>query len=308
MATAGALTLMRNEAHPERPKLDLPGVVAAASGLFLLVFGLSRTETDGWQDAPALISMVAGILLLGVFIAIQRRVSAPLLPLHIVLDRNRGGAFLAMGITAIAMFGVFLFLTYFLQVTKGFTPMQCGLAFVPMILLVLTGSILSNVKLLPLLGPRRLITTGMVLGAVALFFLGQLTAESSYVAHVLPVLPVMGFGFGLIFATSFNTATAGVARTDAGVASASVNTMQQVGGSIGTALLSTIAAHATTSYVGAHPGAQGVLDGAVHGYTVAFRTSGAIFLVGAIVIFCLIKPHLQVAGAPEPAAEAHVVL
>ncbi len=313
IATVGALVLMRNEANPDRPKIDVLGSVTAAAGLFLLVFGLSRTETDSWSDRTALISIAVGIVLLVVFVLIQRRVAAPLLPLRIVLDRNRGGAFLAMGVTAVAMFGVFLFLTYFLQITKGFSPMQSGLAFVPMILFVLTGSILSNVKLLPILGARRLITTGMLLGAVGLFFLGQLTAEDSYVAHVLPILPVMGFGFGLIFATSFNTATAGVARTDAGVASATVNTMQQVGGSIGTALLSTIAAHATTSYITAHPTAQGAIDGAVHGYTVAFRTAGSIFVVGAVVIFLLIRPHVRATpeatattepAAPTPGVEA----
>jgi EmrB/QacA subfamily drug resistance transporter len=307
IATVGALVLMRNEANPQRPKIDVLGSITAAAGLFLVVFGLSRTETDSWSDATALICMAVGLVLLVVFVLIQRRVAAPLLPLRIVLDRNRGGAFLAMGVTAIAMFGVFLFLTYFLQITKGFSPMQSGLAFVPMILFVLTGSILSNVKLLPILGARRLITTGMLLGAVGLFFLGQLSAEDSYVAHVLPILPVMGFGFGLIFATSFNTATAGVERTDAGVASATVNTMQQVGGSIGTALLSTIAAHATTTYVAAHPTAQGAIDGAVHGYTVAFRTAGSIFVVGALVIFLLIRPHVRAtpdAVAPaEPAAQ-----
>jgi EmrB/QacA subfamily drug resistance transporter len=302
VATAGAVVLMRNEANPERPKLDIVGSLIAGSGLFLLVFGLSRAETDGWTDTGTLTSIAVSLLLLVLFVLVERRVAAPLLPLRIVLDRNRGGAFLAMGITAVAMFGVFLFLTYYLQLTKGFSPLRSGLAFVPMILFVLTGSILSNVRLLPILGARRLITTGMLLGAVGLFFLSRVTAESSYLTHVLPLLPVMGFGFGLIFATSFNTATAGVARTDAGVASATVNTMQQVGGSVGTALLSTIAAHATTSYIAANPGARGIVEGAVHGYTIAFRTSGVIFVIGALVIFALIKPHVA-AVREDPAAE-----
>lgn len=299
IAAAGAIVLFRNEAQANKPKLDLLGSAVAASGLFLLVFGLSRAETDGWGNTGTIGCLVAGVALLIAFVVIETRVKAPLLPLRIVLDRNRGGAFLAMGLTAIAMFGVFLFLTYYLQVTKGFTPVQSGLAFVPMILFVLASSVISNIKLLPLLGARRLIVTGMLLGAAGMFFLSRITAETSYATHVLPILPVMGVGFGLIFSTSFNTATAGVARTDAGVASATVNTMQQVGGSIGTALLSTIAAHATTSYVAGHPGRAAMLDGAVHGYTTAFLVAGGIFVLGAVTIFLLIKPHVVPGAAPQ---------
>ena len=300
-AVAGAVVLLRNESQPVKPKLDLLGSGMAASGLFLLVFGLSRAETDGWANTATVACLATGIVLLAAFVLIETRVAAPLLPPRIVLDRNRGGAFLAMGLTAIAMFGVFLFLTYYLQITKGFSPVRSGLAFVPMIMFVLAASVTSNIKLLPLLGARRLITTGMLLGATGMFFLSRITAESSYATHVLPILPVMGIGFGLIFSTSFNTATAGVARTDAGVASATVNTMQQVGGSIGTALLSTVAAHATASYVTVHPGRLGLLDGAVHGYTTAFLVAGGIFVLGAITIFLLIKPHTVPGAVPEPA-------
>jgi EmrB/QacA subfamily drug resistance transporter len=300
VAAIGAAVLLRNEAHPEKPKLDLIGSATAAVGLFLVVFGLSRAESAGWGNAATLISLVAGAALVAAFVVIERRVAHPLLPLRIVLDRARGGAYLAMGLTAIAMFGVFLFLTYYLQLTKGFTPLQSGLAFVPMILFVLTGSILSNVRLLPLLGARALITTGMILAAIGMLFLSRITADSSYLTHVLPIMPVMGFGFGLIFATSFNTATAGVARGDAGVASAMVNTMQQVGGSVGTALLSTIAAHTTASYAVDHPGSRFLAEAAVKGYTTAFLTSAGIFIVGAIIIFRLIRPHVVPQGTPEP--------
>jgi EmrB/QacA subfamily drug resistance transporter len=299
VAAIGAYLLLVNERHPERPKLDLIGSATAAAGLFLVVFGLSRAETDGWGDTGTLLSLAVGIVLVIAFVFIETRVAHPLLPLRIVTDRARGGAYLAMGLTAISMFGVFLFITYYLQIIKGFTPLQSGLAFVPMILFVLTGSILSNVKLLPIVGARRLISGGMILGAIGMLFLSRITADSSYLTHVLPILPVMGFGFGLIFATSFNTATAGVAMSDAGVASATVNTMQQIGGSIGTALLSTIAAHTTASYLTDHP--QAAAEAAVHGYTTAFLTSGGVFIVGAVFLFFLIRPHVRVlAGDPEP--------
>jgi EmrB/QacA subfamily drug resistance transporter len=304
IAAVGAYLLLRNEAQAQRPKLDLVGSATAASGLFLLVFGLSRAETDGWGDTGTLLFLAAGAVLLASFVLIERRVEAPLLPLRIVLDRNRGGAYLAMGLTAIAMFGVFLFLTYYMQLTKGFSPVKSGLAFLPMILFVLASSITSNVKLLPILGARRLITIGMLLGATGMFFLTRITVDSSYATHVLPILPVMGIGFGLIFSTAFNTATAGVARTDAGVASATLNTMQQVGGSIGTALLSTVAAHSTTSYISGNPGPRAVLEGAVHGYTTAFLVAGGIFIFGAITIFSLIKPHVVPGAQPETPSQA----
>jgi EmrB/QacA subfamily drug resistance transporter len=300
VAAVGAVVYLRNERHPERPKLDLIGSATAAAGLFLVVFGLSRAESDGWGDIGTVVSLIAGAALVTAFIFIETRVAHPLLPLRIVLDRARGGAYLAMGLTAIAMFGVFLFLTYYLQLSKGFTPLQSGLAFVPMILFTLTGSILSNVKLLPIVGARRLITGGMVLAAIGLLFLSRITADSSYLTHVLPALPIMGLGFGLIFATSFNTATAGVAPTDAGIASAMVNTMQQVGGSIGAALLSTIAAHTTAGYLTDHP--RAVAEAAVHGYTTAFLTSAGVFVVGAVVLFLLVRPHVQASTAPEPVA------
>ncbi len=164
--------------------------------MFLLVFGLSKAETDGWGEPVTLVCLAVGALLLITFVLVERRVEHPLLPLRIVLDRNRGGAYLAMGLTAIAMFGVFLFLTYYLQLTLGFSPVKSGVAFLPMILFVLASSITSNIKLLPIFGARTLITTGMLLGATGMFFLSRITADSSYATHVLPILPVMGIGFG----------------------------------------------------------------------------------------------------------------
>ncbi len=292
VAAVGGLIYLRNEANPERPKIDLLGSVTAGAGLFGLVFGFSRAESDGWSNPTTVISLVAGAVLLATFVFIESRVSSPLLPLRIVLDRNRGGAYLSVGLAAVAIFGVFLFLTYYLQLSKGFTPVQTGLAFLPMITFVLFSSTLANIRLLPIVGARILISTGMLLGGIAMLYLSRITPETSYVAHVLPALPVLGLGFGLIFAPAINTATAGVARSDAGVASAMVNTMQQVGGSVGTALLSTIAASATTSYATAHLTSANVAANApVHGFTVAFLVSGAVFLLGAITVFSLIQPH-----------------
>ncbi len=314
VAVVGALLRIRNEVPEHRPKIDIVGSATGALALFLIVFGFSRAETNGWTDAVTLISLIGGTVLLIAFVLIEQRVAHPLLPLRVVLNRNRGGAYLAIGISAISIFAVFLFLTYYLQLTRGFSPVQTGLAFLPMVAFILLGSILSNIKLLPLLGARLLIGTGMLLGAIGMFYLSRITPTSGYALHILPALPIMGFGFGLIFAPSINTATVGVARSEAGIASAMVNTMQQVGGSIGTALLSTIAASATTSYLRDNPGSAAAAKAAVHGYSVAFVIAGSVFLVGSIVVFSLIRAHVRAAKhrAPEevPAARtpAHVAV
>jgi MFS family permease len=196
-----------------------------------------------------------------------------------------------VGLAAIALFGVFLFLTFYLQLNKGFSPVMTGVAFLPIIAGVLLGSTLSNIKLMPIVGVRVLVTVGMLLAAGSMLYLSRITQDSGYWTAIFPVLPFFGFGFGLIFAPAINTATDRVAWDDAGVASAMVNTMQQVGGSVGTALLSTIAVSATNSYLTTHAGANPAGEAAVHGYTVAFLVSAAIFLVGAVSVFLLIEPQ-----------------
>ena len=226
-----------------------------------------------------------------------------------VLDRARGGSYLSVGLAGIAIFGIFLFLTYYLQEIKGYSPVTSGLAFLPMIACILLSSNLSSIVLLQRVGPRALIVTGMLLGGGAMAYLTQLTVTSSYATSVVPALVAMGLGFGMIFAPAINTATAGVARRDSGVASALVNTMQQVGGSIGTAALSTVALTATTSYLVAHHASPGAAAAAaVHGYTVAFTVSAVLFGIGALVAGLLLPSRrkleeLRNASRP-PAASA----
>ncbi len=190
---------------------------------------------------------------------------------------------------AIAIFGVFLFLTYYLQTVKGYSPVASGLAFLPMIACILISSNTSSIVLLPRLGPRALISTGMLLGAAAMAYLTQLTITSSYLGDILPTLLVLGVGFGFIISPAINTATTGVRREDSGVASALVNTMQQVGGSIGTAALSTVALMATASYLAAHHvGRLAPAVAATHGYTVAFTVSAALFGLGVVLSVVLL--------------------
>ena len=269
--------------------------------------GFSHAETAGWTAALTTGSLAAGVILLAAFVLAERRVSHPLLPLRVVLDRARGGSYLSVGLAGIAVFGVFLFLTYYLQQVKGYSPVTSGLAFLPMIACILIASNSSSILLLPRVGPRALIVTGMLLGGGAMTYLTQLTVTSSYAADIVPALVAMGLGFGMIFAPAINTATAGVARQDSGVASALVNTMQQVGGSIGTAALSTVALTATASYLTAHhTGQLAPVTAAVHGYTVAFAVSAVLFGIGALAAVLLLpsRRRLEELRNPAPAASA----
>ncbi|MEV0720179.1 MFS transporter [Asanoa sp. NPDC050611] len=301
VAWIGGQYYLRNQRPATKPRIDWTGTVCAVLGLFLLVYGFARAASDGWSDILTIVSLIVAAVLLLAFVQVERRSRAPLLPLRIVLDRSRGGAYLSVALAAIAIFGVFLFLTFYLQLTKGYSPVLTGVAFLPMILFVLIGSTLANVRLQPILGSRILITAGMALSAVGMVYLYFIDSTSNYWVHIFPALPVLGFGFGLIFAPAINTATERVDRDDAGVASALVNVGQQVGGSVGTALLSTIAVSVTSSYAATHVGPAAAVEAPVAGYKVAFLVSAGIFAVGALIIFLLIKAHAPLpTGAPPP--------
>jgi EmrB/QacA subfamily drug resistance transporter len=289
VAVAGALAWIRPGRPDVRPRMDWPGAAAACAGLFLIVFGFSRAETAGWTAPQTIGSLAAGVVLLAGFVVAEQRSSHPLLPLRVILDRTRGGSYFAVFISGIAIFATFLFLTYYLQVIKRESPLVTGLLFLPMIGCILISSNLSSIVGLARFGPRVLIATGMLLGAGGMAYLTQVTVTSSYASSVLPALLILGLGFGMIFAPAINTATFGVARQDSGVASALVNTMQQVGGSIGTSALSTIALSTTASYLITHhtsPLAPAIA--ATQGYTVAFSVSAALLGLGFILSIVLL--------------------
>jgi EmrB/QacA subfamily drug resistance transporter len=283
-AVVGALLKLRDE--PVRPgaRLDLPGVVTAVVGLVALVYGLGSAETDGWSSVKTLIPITVGVIVLAVFVAIERRVAHPLLPLRIVLDRNRGGAYAAVGISGAGMFGVMLFLTFYLSHTLGFSPIQCGLSFLPLLGGVMLTAITIGSRLTPKIGPRPLVPLGALVAAAGMAYLTRLDLDSTYLTGVLPGLILIGLGLGLVFAPTQNTATSGVAPQDAGVASAMINTMQQIGGSIGVALLSSFAASASAGYVTDHAGgAQTVALASLHSYHTVFWWSTGFFVLCAVV-------------------------
>jgi EmrB/QacA subfamily drug resistance transporter len=304
-AAVGGLSLLVNEGQPNRPSMDVPGTLTGPGGLFCLVYGFSNAETHSWGAALTIGMLAAAGVLLAAFVVIESRVSHPLLPLRVIAQRARGGSYLAVGLAGLAMLGAFLFLTYYLQRTLNDSPIVTGLSFLPIAGAIAISAGATNIKLRDRFGPRPLLTLGSLLGAGGLTWLAQLTPTSSYAGGVLPGLLLMGFGIGMVMGAAISTATYRVERQDAGVASAMVNTMQQVGGAIGTALLSTIFASALKSYAHGMPQTPQVLNAAaVHGYSVAFYVSAGIFAGGAILL-AVIVPSIKANGgptAPVPAA------
>jgi EmrB/QacA subfamily drug resistance transporter len=300
-----ALRLLRNERRPERAPIDVRGVAFGSAGLFALVFGFSHAETSSWSDPVTIVALAASALLLCSFIALERRVEHPLLPLHIVWDRARGGAFATIALAGSAVFAVFLFLTYYMQQNLGFSPLKTGLAFLPMTIMIVLTATTVQTRVLHRTGAKPLVMAGMTAGLIAMVSFTRLTPGAEYATHVLPGLMLTGLGMGCIFAPAFSTATLGVKSTDAGIASAMVNTSQQVGGSVGTALLSTIFAGAAASYASAHVHAAGLANAAsIHGYTTAFDWAAAIFGLGLLVAL-VILPSDGAARARTAHAQAH---
>jgi EmrB/QacA subfamily drug resistance transporter len=299
-----ALRLLPNQRQQQRPRIDLPGVAVASSGLFALVYGFSNAETSSWSDPITIVALTASAVLLTSFVVIERRVAHPLLPLHIVWDRARGGAYATIGLAGSAVFAVFLFLTYYMQQNLGFSPLQTGVAFLPMTAMIVVTATTVQTRVLPRTGAKPLVTSGMALGLLGMLLLSRLTPHGAYVSHVLPGLMLTGVAMGLVFAPAFSTATLGVDNADAGVASAMVNTSQQVGGSVGTALLSTIFASAVAGYASVHAHATGLAGAAsIHGYTTAFEWAAALFGAGLLVAL-LILPADGAARARAAHADA----
>jgi EmrB/QacA subfamily drug resistance transporter len=300
-AVIGAAVLLVNQRPAERPHFDIPGILTISAGLFSVVYGFSHAQTTSWGNPVTVACLASAVLLLGAFVAVERRVAEPLLPLRVIADRDRGASFLSVGIGASAMFAVFMFLTYYLQQNLGFSPITNGLAFLPMTATIVVSAMLSSTVLQERFGPRALIVTGMLLGATGMLLLTRLGVHSNYAVDVLPSLLVMGIGMGMIFAPAMANATLGVAASDQGVASATVNASQQVGGSVGVALLSTLAASAVSGQLaGARPTPALLAIATVHGYTTAFAWAAGIFLLGAIVAASLFRPGARLL---EPSAE-----
>ncbi|MBG0854350.1 MFS transporter [Streptomyces spinoverrucosus] len=306
LALIGAFVVLRD--RPGRPgaRLDVPGVLLGCGGLVPIVYGFSEAESRGWTDTLVLGLLAGGVALLVAFVWWQARAPLPLLPLHIIKDRDRAGCFLTMMLAIMGMFGLFLFMTYYFQVVLGYSPARTGLAFVPVTAATVIGSTQIAGRLLQHVPPRTLMAPGMVLSATGMVMLTRLTVDSSYTTDILPGLILAGFGMGLTYMPVFATVTAGVAPQDSGVTSATLNTSQQVGGSIGTALLNTIANTSTAGFLAAHltdsawP-AEVTREAFVHGYTVANWCAAGLMLVAALVTALLVTARAPKHGAPTKA-------
>lgn len=276
------------------------------------MYGFTRAESAGWSDALTVGSFVASAVLLLAFVLTEAKVKSPLLPLRVVMDRNRGGVYLSLGLAVIAMFGLFLFLTYYLQVVKGYSPIKTGFAFMPMIAGMITGSTQIGARLMTRVPARKLMGPGFLTAAVGMLLLTRLGIDSSYAAVILPGQLLLGLGMGTAFMPAMSLATHGVEPRDAGVASAMVNTSQQVGGAIGTALLNTIAASAATAYATSHAalGAKNPellkLQSMVHGFTGAIWWAVGILVVASAIALTFINAGRPGAGTSEGSASGDV--
>ncbi len=268
IATTGALLWLKNDKAADHDPLDIPGLILVTGGLFSIVYGFSHAETTAWSNPYTIGFLILGGVLLAAFAFVQTRVKFPLLPPRVVLNRTRGGSILAMLFASVGIFGVFLFLTYYLQETLHFSPVRTGVAFLPMVAGLAGMAQISTRVLLPKVGPKIIVPSGLLLAAVALFRLHQLTLSSTYAVDVLPYLFLVGLGFGLSLAPS-----------------------QQVGGSVGTALLNTIAGTAATAYlVGKAVTPETLRAAALHSYDTAFLWSAIIFVIGAVVAGLVLAP------------------
>lgn len=268
--------------------IDIPGTVTGTLGIFALVFGVSSAETRGWDSPLTIASLIAAPLLLIAFVLIEQRVRGPLLPLRVVMNASRGGSFFSIAVLGISMFGVFLFMTYYLQENLGYSPIKAGLAFMPLNITIMVISGLTAAVLLPRYGPRILIVSGLLLAASGMVLLAQIDSGSGYL-QLLPGFILVGVGAGFLFTTTFATATLGVDEQDMGVASAMLNTAQQIGGSVGTALLSTVFASAVTDFAASNPGPNVVIEASISGYTTVFWWAAGLTFAGAIVSFFMMR-------------------
>jgi EmrB/QacA subfamily drug resistance transporter len=306
--TGGALLLQR-QPSPVKPRLDIPGVVLVCGAVFCLVYGFSNAATHGWHTPSTWGFLAAGVVLLAAFAAWMSRAAHPLLPPRVVLDRNRGGAYASMFIASAGLFGIFLFLTYYLQQTLGYSPLVTGVAFLPISGGLVLASNLSTIVLMPRFGPKPLVASGMLAAAGAMAWLAQLGPHTAYATGILGPIILASIGVGMVIAPVINTGTFGVPPQDAGVASATVTVGQQLGASVGTSLLNTIFTAAVASYLAAHL-AQARLTGRhaltglalAHGYDTAFWWTAGIFAAGSVIGGTLLRRGPLVAkGTPSPA-------
>ncbi len=311
IAVALAIPNVRESRIHGTTRYDVPGALLSTMGFISLVYGITEAANPslGWSSPRAIGFIAAGAVLLVAFVAFESRTSNPLLPMSILLDRVRGGSYLAQFLLASGLFGMFLFMTFYFQGVHGFSPVRAGLCFLPFSLGVVTSAGVSS-QLLPRVGPRPLGTLGLLMASGGLLYLSRITFDSSYVSSVLPALILMSLGLGAVFVVVSSTALFNVPFHESGVASAVLNTTQQIGGSLGTAIFNTLAISATAAYAIAHPWSGPTLppgvsppDALTHGFSVAFELGSGCMLVAAIVFFTLVNVDRHHLGQHDDVGE-----
>ena len=288
IAVALAIPFVKESRATGDTKYDVPGAILATVGLVSLVYGITQAESVGWNGTTTLSFMGLGLLLLAIFLIVESKTSHPLLPLRILANRNRGGAYLASFFVGIGLFAMFLFLTYFFQAVLGYTPLQSGLLFLPFSAGVIVSAGLAS-QLLPRFGPRWVTATGFLLAIIGMVLLTTMSPSTAYVSGILPSLIIISLGMGLIFVPLSAVSLFAIGNHDAGVASAVLNTSQQIGGSIGIAFLNTIAASATTAFIVANNLQGPTPDALVAGFTRGFAYGAAILAVAGIIWVVLVN-------------------
>ncbi|MFC8831052.1 MFS transporter [Streptomyces sp. NPDC057137] len=274
--------------------LDIPGVLLSVSGLTALVYGLSRAESRGWDDPLVLVLLFASVALLVMFGAVEARVRQPLLPLRVLRHRARGAAFLVSALMLAALFGCFLFLSYYAQTVLGYSPVEAGLTIMVLVVGSLIGSMLIAGRLLSRVSIRTLMVPGLLAMAAGLLILSSLEADSEHVLalYLTPAQLLIGLGLGVVLTAATSLATAEVSYADMGTASAAFNAGQQVGGAVGTALFNTVATTATAAYLRTHgSGPDAVTAGTVDGFGVGLLVAMGIMLLAAVVATVLLRPR-----------------
>jgi len=296
-ALAAIPIVHESKAHGDT-SYDIPGAILATLGLVSLVYGFTEAAKRdvGWTATSTVFFLTAAAVLLAAFFVLESRRPNPMLPLHIVKDRNRGGSYLIFLLVGAGLFAMFLFLTFYLQAVLGYSPLRAGFAFLPFSLGIIfaAGAV---AQALPRVGPRPLMLVGLTMATASMLWLTQISADSNYFTHVLPPMIVMSVGLAGVFIPASSTALFGVGGHDAGIASAVLNTSQQIGGSLGLALLNTLYAGAVTNFMTDNQlqlvdtpfGKQPPPDALVHGYVVSFFWGSVMFLLALVVTALLVN-------------------
>lgn len=307
LAVVLAVPLVPESKAQGNTRYDVPGAVTATLGLVSLVYGFTQAAEPGkgWGSWEARGFILAGVVLLAVFVLIEMKSSHPLLPLRILFNRTRGGSYLASMLIGAAMFGSFFFLTYYFQIVLQYTPLEAGLASLPVTAGVFIAAGLAS-NLVPRVGSKPLMVAGAVLASAGMLLLTRIEVTSSFGSTVLPGELILGLGMGFVFVPLSNLALVGVPEHDAGAASATLNATQQVGGSLGVALLNTFYTTAVTGYVTTHlpPTPLVAAEGLVHGSKVVFAWSAGMMVIAAIVAAIVINARKS--DLPTGTAAVHV--